>query len=165
MRRAAAAYLRARGIDAKVADDAVGEVFRRLLQSGVPANVADDKWEAYLVRSATNAAIDEIKKLSRRVDRVDQAGDISETRADQADESTLEDAVIEAVERVRIVDLVRAKVDLLPDAQRRVVAGRHFDGRSNEELATQIGVTSGRISQIHGEGIRRLAGLLAGETP
>jgi RNA polymerase sigma factor (sigma-70 family) len=165
MRRVAAAYFRARGIDPRVADDAVGEVFRRLLQSGVPSNVPDDMWEAYLVRSAINAAKDEIKMLVRRRDRVDPSGDISDTRVNVADDSSLEDDITDAVERVRIVKLVRAEVDLLPDIQRRVVAGRHFDGRTNEQLATQMGVSAGRISQIHTEGIRTLAGVLAGETP
>jgi RNA polymerase sigma-70 factor (ECF subfamily) len=148
-----------------VADDAVAEVMRRLLQNGVPTDVPDDKWEAYLVQAALNAAKDEIKKMSRRRDRPDFVDDIRATRADQPDSTNVEEDVAEAIDRERTLDRVHAELAKLPTPQRQVVVGRHLEGRTNEQLASDLGVTPARVSQLHKAGIRTLAVLLAGDSP
>jgi len=165
MRRAAAAYLRSRGAALTVADDAVAEVVRRLLQNGVPTDVADDKWEAYLVRAALNAAKDEIKKVIRRPDKPDIADDVSVARAGQADPGSMDEDVAEAIDRERALHRVRQAMRKLPSAQYAAVAGRHLHGRTNGDIATDLGVTDGRVSQLYTAGIRTLATLLANETP
>jgi RNA polymerase sigma-70 factor (ECF subfamily) len=157
MRRAAAAYLRTRGTDPKLADDAVGEVVRRLQQSGPPANVPADKWEAYLVRAAINAAKDQIKSISRRPDQLDRMDDIGVTYADEPDPTNVEDEVLDALQREQAVRRVRSALNALPSTQQTVVAGRHLKGRTNQDLASELGVTEARISQIHKQGVRALA--------
>jgi RNA polymerase sigma factor (sigma-70 family) len=165
MYRTAAAYLRSRGVALTVADDAVAEVVRRLLQNGVSADLADDDWEAYLVRAALNAAKDEIKKMTRRPDKVDVADDMRLTRAGLADSRDVEEEVMEAVDRERALRRVHSALKRLPSLQHSVVVGRHLHGRTNADIAADLGVTAGRVSQLYTAGIRALAALLASESP
>lgn len=165
MRRAAAAYLRARNMDIAMADDAVSEVVRRLLQRGIPGDVPHDRWQAYLVRAAINAAKDEVKKASRRPDHPDLANDVREERASTPDPTDLENAVTAAVDAERAIQRVRPALLRLPLAQHQVVVGRHIHGQTNDELASTLGVSSARISQLHSAGIRALAVILAGDPP
>lgn len=58
--------------------------------------------------------------------------------------------------RERIIEMVRA----LPPQERRVIQSHYFQEIAFEEIAGTMGLTRGRISQIHKQGLLRLKELL-----
>lgn len=54
------------------------------------------------------------------------------------------------------MDLLRRQVDQLPDRERLVVRLHYFDGLRFDQAAAILGVTKGRISQIHKDAVARL---------
>jgi RNA polymerase sigma-70 factor (ECF subfamily) len=162
MHRATAAYLRALRVEVTVADDAVANVIRRLLEHGLPRDVADGNWEAYLVRAAINAAKDEIKKGARRVDQLAGAGDVSVVFEHEADPVSMEEQVVAAIDTHRLIARVREAIAGLPPAQQRAVIGTFLHGRTNNQVAADLGVSAARVSQLKSAGIRTLGQTLAG---
>jgi RNA polymerase sigma factor for flagellar operon FliA len=59
-----------------------------------------------------------------------------------------------------LMQRLRSAVDSLPPAERTVVEGHYFHQRSFVDVAGQLGLTKGRISQIHRVAIERLRAAL-----
>lgn len=62
-------------------------------------------------------------------------------------------------ERTELAQLRRrlvVLVDLLPTSERRVIRGHYLQQIPFDEIATMVGVTKGRISQIHHAALKRL---------
>jgi RNA polymerase sigma factor for flagellar operon FliA len=51
---------------------------------------------------------------------------------------------------------VRSAIHLLPERHRLVVVAYFLDGRPMDEIATMLGVTQSRISQIKDDALRRI---------
>ena len=52
-----------------------------------------------------------------------------------------------------LADRLRLIVDALPERERTVIKGHYFDHDDFQELATKLGVTKGRVSQLHARGL------------
>jgi RNA polymerase sigma factor for flagellar operon FliA len=63
--------------------------------------------------------------------------------------------------RERVVELVKA----LPPQQSRVIAGHYLQDLAFEEIATMLGLSKGRISQIHKQGLLALRAALQSPRP
>lgn len=61
---------------------------------------------------------------------------------------------------IQLTHRVRAAASSLPAAERTVVEGHYFHQRTFVDLAAQLGLTKGRISQIHRAAIEQLRGAL-----
>ncbi len=70
------------------------------------------------------------------------------------DDSTLEPS--EELENRELHSYLRDAVHLLPERHRIVVVGYFLDGRKSQELATFLGVTESRISQLRSEALEML---------
>lgn len=70
------------------------------------------------------------------------------------DESTLEPS--EELENRELHAYLRDAVHLLPERHRIVVVGYFLDGRKSQDLATFLGVTESRISQLRSEALEML---------
>jgi RNA polymerase sigma factor for flagellar operon FliA len=70
------------------------------------------------------------------------------------DESTLEPS--EELENRELHAYLRDAVHLLPERHRLVVVGYFLEGRKSQELATFLGVTESRISQLRSEALEML---------
>jgi RNA polymerase sigma factor for flagellar operon FliA len=70
------------------------------------------------------------------------------------DESTLEPS--EELENRELRAYLRDAVHLLPERHRLVVVGYFLEGRKSQELATFLGVTESRISQLRSEALEML---------
>jgi len=57
---------------------------------------------------------------------------------------------------------LRETVELLPERHRFVVQGYFFEGRTSEELATELGVTVSRVSQLRTQAFGMIREALAG---
>lgn len=55
------------------------------------------------------------------------------------------------------IDLLRHQVDQLPDRERLVVRLHYFDGLRFDQAAEILGLSKGRISQVHREAVTRLS--------
>jgi RNA polymerase sigma factor (sigma-70 family) len=164
MRRAVARYLSTSRFDPALAEDAVSAVVKRLLERGVSTSVGDN-WEPYLIKAAVNAAKDIIKTTARRPDQVQAAGDVSDCFADTADDTSMEEDVMVAIDNERKVKPVLAAIDKLPHQQRRAVRGRLLEDKKNVDLAGELGVSAPYVSQLYSAGIRTVAATVAEGTP
>ena len=70
------------------------------------------------------------------------------------DDSTLEPS--EELENRELHAYLRDAVHLLPERHRIVVAGYFLEGRKSQELASYLGVTESRISQLRSEALEML---------
>ncbi|MCB1037981.1 MAG: sigma-70 family RNA polymerase sigma factor [Acidimicrobiales bacterium] len=70
------------------------------------------------------------------------------------DDSTLEPC--EELENRELHSYLRDAVHLLPERHRIVVVGYFLEGRKSQELATFLGVTESRISQLRSEALEML---------
>jgi len=70
------------------------------------------------------------------------------------DGSTLEPS--EELENRELHSYLRDAVHLLPERHRIVVAGYFLEGRKSQELASHLGVTESRISQLRSEALEML---------
>ncbi len=59
---------------------------------------------------------------------------------------------------------VRAAVDELPEQENRVMAAHYFRGEPFADIAVSLGLTRGRVSQIHRSAIHHLRCSLGGIT-
>jgi len=66
------------------------------------------------------------------------------------------DTTYAGVELKQLRELVLCAVRELPERERHVIASHYLQQRSFTEVARELGVTSGRVSQLHREGIERL---------
>lgn len=98
------------------------------------------------------AAVDEARAdAERRVMSLDVPGTgIADTVRDS--DRTPEEQVL-AAERVH---WLRAAVEELPDRLRAVIGGLYLEDRSIAEIATELGVTQSRVSQLRTEGLTLL---------
>ncbi len=58
------------------------------------------------------------------------------------------------------IDILTEAIESLPEKERFVVSLYYFDGLTMRELAEALGLTEGRISQLHSQAMRRLRGAL-----
>lgn len=65
-----------------------------------------------------------------------------------------------ATELSQLRQLTRSLVDRLPDRERSVVRDHYFEYREFQVIARDLGVTKGRISQLHAQALWRLRELL-----
>ncbi|MEJ1964232.1 MAG: sigma-70 family RNA polymerase sigma factor [Gammaproteobacteria bacterium] len=63
-------------------------------------------------------------------------------------------------EFAQLRDMVRTTVDLLPQKQQQVIRRHYFEHGEFREIAREMAVTPGRISQLHSQALSRIRDLL-----
>lgn len=61
-----------------------------------------------------------------------------------------------ATELAQLRRMVTQAVRTLPEAERRVIESHYFEDRQFQSVAAQLGVTKGRISQLHGQALAKI---------
>lgn len=136
-----------------LAKDAVQLVFESLLKSSPSEPV--DNWEAFLVRSVRNRALDLLR--SAAVQRTDAKP------VEEHDRSAVQDVAAEVADRVdflRLAAKVREKMALLPEQERYVLEECAAKGRPGTEVAAERGVTKGRVSQVKTNALKTVRQML-----
>lgn len=72
------------------------------------------------------------------------------------EETGYEDNAYRQYELDELVRLVRSLVDTLPEQERAVIRGHYLDQMRFDEIAVRMGLTKGRISQIHHRALKRM---------
>lgn len=78
----------------------------------------------------------------------------------EAEAPATDDAYIR-IESEQLRQQVANLTKCLPESERRVIAGHYFQQMPFEQVAREMGLTKGRISQLHHAGLRRLRERLA----
>jgi len=149
----AAVYVLYRSGLADDAEDVVQRVFVKLLDN-MPANITD--WRAYLITLVRRQAIDFIREkvAADKRDRND-AGLAINTSTHAFDESTVR------LDRDRTTT-VRQAISALPEPHRTVIIARYEEESKGKAVAEKLGISPGRVSQIHAEALDQLRAALGG---
>jgi len=70
--------------------------------------------------------------------------------------------VVDVLERAELLGYLREALDELPNRQRRVILGQFLEGRSTADLATELGVTRSRVSQLRTVALHELRRSISG---
>jgi RNA polymerase sigma factor for flagellar operon FliA len=66
------------------------------------------------------------------------------------------------LERSELLGYLRDAINELPDRQRQIILGHFLDGRSTAELASELGVTRSRVSQLRTVALHELRRSISG---
>lgn len=144
--------------DTQLAEDVVQEVFLRLWRQPASYDPERGRFISWLMSVTRNRALDELRRVSRRV------------RAEQQDEDPVRDVptlargddpqleVMVGEQR----DAVRAAMTRLPPAQREVIELAYFGGFTQVEIAELTGDPLGTVKTRIRLGMRKLKEALAG---
>jgi len=136
--------------DPAEAEDVTQEAFLRLWRAAEDLAQGPAPIGAWLHRVAANLCLDRLRR--RRGVALD-------------DVAAPADPGPGALERLAAADraaALRAALAALPDRQRAAVCLRHFDDRSNPEIAQALGVSVEAVESLLARGRRALAAALAG---
>lgn len=123
-------------------DDVVQEAIRSLMASPPTSSVRN--WEAVMVSAAKNKAIDLVRSAAVR-----KAGpEIEDEHYRPEDYADLSDDVSEDLDRQRRAQQLRALLKVLPERDGDVVWRRSGLEEPRKQVAVDLGVTPGRVSQI-----------------
>lgn len=150
--RIATYHLRRFSADA-AAEDVVQIVFQRLLTSGLPDDV--DNWEAFLTTAVKRQALDVGNQEAAHDRRAQHA-------AAALDEPHLGDtaAMDERLDLDRRLVETRNALRSLSTMELAVIVGLYQRGVKNKDLAAELGVSAGRVSQVHKQALEHLRTLL-----
>jgi len=143
----------ARGLlrDPATAEDVVQDVLAKALLSWGRVSSADDP-SAYVNRMVVNASTSFWRRAARRERPVAPQDLPDRGRAD---------ATAQVADRDQLLTALRA----LPVKQRTVLVLRHFEDRSDEQIADLLDVTTGTVRSNAHRGLASLRAALAGDTP
>lgn len=109
-------------------------------------------WEAFLVTAAKRKALDRVRSA-----RVRHSGpDLSETGHDFADGADTAEDVADAIDLQRRAGYVWDALPMLNEQRRKVAWEVVAKERPRGEIAAELGVTPGRVSQIRKEALAEL---------
>jgi RNA polymerase sigma factor (sigma-70 family) len=148
MYRVAAQVLRGVGMADRAAD-AVQDAMTSLMTSPPPGAVRS--WEALLIVTAKRRALDIVESAAVRHD----GGELDAERADRVVEQ-FSDEIDERVDNDRLGAIAWDKLSLLTAQERAAVWQRVALNRPRQEVATQLEVSGGRVSQLVTQALRKL---------
>ena len=114
-----------------------------------PRNVKN--WEAMMVKATTRRALDLLKSAE-----VKHAPGSSCSTMTAHVTGSLEDDVVEAVDRQRDAATAWDKLSILDDRHRQVVWEYVAKGRPRDEVAAELGVSPARVSQMATKALKQL---------
>jgi RNA polymerase sigma factor for flagellar operon FliA len=120
-------------------------------------------WRARLAEREESIAPEAIQRpdTATFLDFVRLAGGIAvglmldDPDAEPADESPLVDPYL-ATEVYQARGRVRKLVETLPPRERQIIQQHYFEQREFQQIAAQLGITKGRVSQLHARAIERI---------
>lgn len=147
MYRVAASVLRGTGREHEV-EDAVSDAITSLIASP-PKDV--ENWEAFLVAVTKRKAIDRLRSAHVR-----HAGGPLMPQDERPDGADIAEQVADEVDRARAAARAWECLAVLDARDRTVVISIAVEGRPGKDVAKDLGVTPGRVSQILTKSLQQL---------
>lgn len=142
--------------DRQVAEEIVQETFWRIWKSATTFNLRRGTFSAWLFGIVRNLAVDELRRRSSQPRSIEPNHDDSALDKLASDGDELEHQVWTNSRHQQ----VRAAMNQLPPAQRRVIELAYFQGMTRQEIATQLGEPPGTIHTRARLGLQKLRSLL-----
>lgn len=127
--------------DRAVAEDLTATTFERALGAVRREDFRNASFGGFLYRVAANAVIDHARRDRRTIPLGIRAGDLDEGDDRRAAETIGDEAATRAFAAAIDRDVLRRALQRIPDAQRRVIVLKYFDGLDVEELCAALGCT------------------------
>jgi len=137
--------------DEMEAEDVCHDVFMEAMRKWDRFDPERGNVEAWLVVMAKSRSLDRLRRLSRL-----RIGNVAEEELTTMPEWNVEAAVVRRWERERLAEALM----LIPEAQRRAIAGAYFAERTHTELAADMGKPLGTVKSLIRGGIRSLRKML-----
>ena len=136
--------------DSAEAEDVAQETLLRAWRIAPKWDPEGAKFSTWLHRVALNLCYDRLRK--RKNAPLDEAPEVE-------DETPSVSARMVADQEA---SALRAAIETLPERQRAAILLRHFDERSNPEIAAKLGVSVEAVESLLARGRRRLKAILGG---
>lgn len=126
-------------------------------------DVADSKSVAEFNASSPESALSYLAEVGIGLALAWMLEDTGLVVADENVADTRHIPYLQALEVKQLQEQILNLVETLPIQQQTVIRGHYLDGKPFEQIATQLGLTKGRISQIHKQALTRLRSDLSGQ--
>ena len=128
--------------DRSVVEDLTATTFERALGAVRREDFRNASFGGFLYRVAANAVIDHARRHKRTIPLGIRAGDLDDGDAERrAVESIGDESATRAFAAAIDRDVLRRALQQIPDAHRRVIVLKYFDGLDVEELCAALGCT------------------------
>src|SRR5262245_17355709 len=128
--------------DRAVAEDLTATTFERALGAVRREDFRNASFGGFLYRVASNAVIDHARRSRRTIPLGVRASDLDDDEGDRRSaESIGDEAATRAFAAAIDRDVLRKALQRIPDAHRRVIVLKYFDGLDAEELCAALGCT------------------------
>jgi RNA polymerase sigma-70 factor, ECF subfamily len=140
-------------------EDVVGEIFLRAIERQDQLRDASGPWLFAIARSrisehyrSKDSAMHSPESLKENTSAVDDPSSIPSRRAA---------APLENLEQAEFRELLRRKLELLPELERDVIALKFTDGLSNAEIAKVLDITPNHLGVVLFRALQKLRGSMA----
>lgn len=146
--------------DRDVAEDLTAATFERALGAVRRDDFENAAFGGFLYRVAANAVIDHVRRRRRTIPLGIRASDLDEDGDAELAESIGDEAATRAFAAAVDRDVLRRALVRLPDAHRRVILLKYFDGLGPEELAAALGCSRQTLAVKLHRALRALRGVV-----
>jgi RNA polymerase sigma-70 factor, ECF subfamily len=148
--------------DRAMAEDLTSTTFERALGAVRREDFRNASFGGFLYRVAANAVVDHVRRARHDVPLWSRASDVEDGEGDLA--ATLgDDAATRAFTAALDRDVLRRALERVPEAHRRVIVLRYFDGLGPEELGAALGCSRATVAVKVHRALRSLRGALEQE--
>ena len=154
--------------DRAVTEDLTATTFERALGAIRRADFRNESFGGFLYRVAANAIVDNSRRSRWTVPLGTRAGDYADLDGDERagrDDATLgDDAATRAFASALDRDVLRRALLQLPEAHRRVIVLKYFDGLELDELCAALGCSRATFAVKLHRALRTLRAAMTVET-
>lgn len=133
------------------AEEVTQEVFLNVWLKADKFKPERGTFHAWLMTMAHHRAIDEIRRDSRRWERMEQAA-----RENAPQQHSLIDTTSEAAQRAEEGEVIRSALSAIPEEQRRVIELSYYQGLTHSDISQRLGQPLGTVKTRMRLGMKKL---------
>jgi RNA polymerase sigma-70 factor (ECF subfamily) len=149
--------------DRTVAEDLTATTFERALGAVRREDFRNASFGGFLYRVAANAVIDHARRSHRTIPLGVRASDLDEDGDAELAESIGDESATRAFAAAVDRDTIRRALVRLPDAHRRLIILKYFDGLEPDELCAALGCSRQTLAVKLHRALRALRGVVERE--